>query len=337
MELREIKNREAWEGFLSEVKDKTFLQSWSWGEFQISLGKNVWRYGVYEADVLISVFLIEKVCAKRGRFLLIPHGPCVKREFKRYRDLLLFMTRKLKKLGEREGASFIRLCPIWPRDKDEAFNDSGLRGAPMHNHPESSWVLDIASSEEDLLLGMRKNTRYNVRKGMNDSKIQIREGGEEELELFCKMHKDTSRRHGFVPFSVEYLKKEFNAFKENDEIKLYVAEYDGEVVGMAFIIMWSGVGFYHHAVLDPKYNRYPLSYATLWTAILECKKRGFELFDFWGYADPQSKHPWAGPTLFKMGFGGYRKEHVKTRDLVISPLYWLNYGIERFRRIKRGF
>ena len=75
-----------------------------------------------------------------------------------------------------------------------------------------------------------------------------------------------------------------------------------------------------------------------WEAIVEAKKRGSEIYDFWGYADPvkDPNHPYAGPTLFKMGFGGYVDKYVKTQDFVISPKYWINYIIEVSRKIKRG-
>ena len=51
-------------------------------------------------------------------------------------------------------------------------------------------------------------------------------------------------------------------------------------------------------------------------AIKEAKKRGCKVYDFWGFTDPEKfpKHPWAGPTLFKMGFGGHKEEYVKTQD-----------------------
>ena len=75
-----------------------------------------------------------------------------------------------------------------------------------------------------------------------------------------------------------------------------------------------------------------------WKAIKEAKKRGCKIYDFWGYEDPvkNPKHPYSGPTLFKMGFGGYKEEYVKTQDLIISKKYWINYIVETIRRIKRG-
>jgi lipid II:glycine glycyltransferase (peptidoglycan interpeptide bridge formation enzyme) len=77
-----------------------------------------------------------------------------------------------------------------------------------------------------------------------------------------------------------------------------------------------------------------------WEAIKEAKNRGCKTYNFWGIAPDiknaqeaqESSHPWAGLSLFKMGFGGCRKEYVKTQDLVILPKYWLNYIIEVLRK-----
>ena len=77
MEIREIENKEIWESFLSQCKDKTFLQSWNWGEFQQKIGNQIWRLGIFDDNSLIGVALISKIKAKRGAFLLIQHGPVV--------------------------------------------------------------------------------------------------------------------------------------------------------------------------------------------------------------------------------------------------------------------
>jgi lipid II:glycine glycyltransferase (peptidoglycan interpeptide bridge formation enzyme) len=76
----------------------------------------------------------------------------------------------------------------------------------------------------------------------------------------------------------------------------------------------------------------------VWRAINEAKKRGCKLFDFYG-ASPADKpnHPWAGPTLFKQGFGSYRVNYLTAQDLVLDWRYWITFLIETARRIKRGF
>jgi len=106
-------------------------------------------------------------------------------------------------------------------------------------------------------------------------------------------------------------------------------------VAGALMVFCSGVGFYHQAASLEKYAKLSIPYLLQWEAIKEAKKRGCKMYDFWGYVDPKSKHPWAGPTLFKMGFGGKPYLYVKTQDLPLSWRYWPTYIFERLRRVKR--
>jgi len=351
MQIKTIDKKEVWEDFLVNVEEKSFLQSWNWGVFQKKMGRKIWRFGIFDKKLIATAF-VQKIKAKRGTFLLLPHGPSLIKIFppatqntavnnglKIKHELLKVLLAQLKLLAKREKASFIRVSPIWKRTKQniEIFRKTGFRPAPIHIHPEASWVLDITPSETELLKNMRKSTRYEIRKSLKDEKIEISLGSNKDLELFAKLHKKTARRHSFVPFSLNYFEKEFSCFNRDNEALLYVAKHEGKIAAMAFIIFWSKMAFYHHAVLDPEFHNKHLSCRILWEAIKQAKKRGISAFDFWGYAPPKSNHPWAGPTLFKTGFGGIKKEYVKTQDHIISPLYWLDYAIETIRKKKRGF
>ncbi len=85
LQIKEINNKTTWENFLERVEEKTFLQSWNWGEFCREMGEKVWQWGIYgneqgaaNNEQLIAVALVEKKTAKRGTFLLVPHGPVIK-------------------------------------------------------------------------------------------------------------------------------------------------------------------------------------------------------------------------------------------------------------------
>ena len=78
MEIKEIKDKNIWEDFLFSVQEKTFLQSWNWGEFQEKMGNKVWRFGIFNnSGKLLSVALVVKLIAKRGTFLMVQHGPTI--------------------------------------------------------------------------------------------------------------------------------------------------------------------------------------------------------------------------------------------------------------------
>jgi len=52
MQIREVIKKEEWEDFLQNCPEKTFLQSWNWGEFNKLSGNKIWRFGIYNALIL---------------------------------------------------------------------------------------------------------------------------------------------------------------------------------------------------------------------------------------------------------------------------------------------
>ena len=151
-----------------------------------------------------------------------------------------------------------------------------------------------------------------------------------------------SRRTEFGHFNhgaqyVTALHPEFQSFLQDDGVLLFFGKYKGEIAAASFVVFWSGIGFYHHAVSLPQFSKLSIPYLLQWEALKEAKKRGCTLYDFWGYVDPktQPKHPWAGPTLFKQGFGGEAKLYVKTQDYPLSKKYWVTAFFESIRRMRR--
>ena len=360
MEIKEIKEKNIWEDFLLECEEKTFLDSWNWGEFQKMTGNKIWRLGIYNNGELSSVALVIKTIARRGTFLFVPHGPAIALATRAQRrvekngcsssaagkpnikyEILKTLLDELKKIAKEEKVDFIRVSPIWEKSEEnnKIFKDLKFREAPIHMHPEASWKLDIRPGEEELLKNMRKTTRYLIRQAQKDENIDVFQRWDiSDVEVFNKIHQAVVKVQKFVPFSLEYFKKEFSVFRADSQISIFFARYKKEIAASCYVIFWSNIGFYHHAALLPKYHKIPLAYLLQWEAIKEAKKRGCVLYDFWGFVDPQKNptHPWAGPTLFKMGFGGYKKEFVKTQDLPLSKLYWLTYLFEKIRKSKRG-
>jgi len=340
MEIKEIKNKETWKNFLSECEEKTFLQSWNWGEFQKMMGNKIWRFGIFENDTLISVAFFYKIQAKRGTFMFLPHGPVTKLKNGKLK-ILEILLEELKQIARKEGAGFIRIAPIFERNEEniEIFKNLGFRNSPIHIHPELTWELDITPLEEKLLKPMRKTTRYLIRQAQKNEEIKIEKGNKiEDIEKFNILYQEISKRQHFFPFSLDYLKSEFLSFQPDNQILIFSGKYKEEIIASGIFIFWQKICFYHHGASSLKYPKIPVSYLLLWEAIKEAKRGGCRKFNFWGIAPTEDQnHPWRGLTLFKMGFGGYKKEYVKTQDFIISPKYWLTFVFEKLRSTKRGF
>lgn len=340
MVIKEITDKSLWENFISSQNQDSFLQSWNWGQFNSAMGDKIWRIGIFEGDELVAVALLVKVSAKRGSFIFCPHGPVIGQSSKiENKRLLAEFFDFVKQLALKEKMDFIRISPLLENTAEnlKIFKDAGFKDAPIHMmHPEISWILDISKSEEEVLKGMRKTTRNLVRRAERDG-VVIEEGkNKDAVEKFYAIHEETVSRHNFVPFPKKYLEKEFEVFSPDDQISVFSASHEGKVLSSAIIVFHGQSAFYHHGASLA--SKVPASYLLLWAAIREAKKRKIKLFNFWGIApEDKPKHPWAGLSLFKIGFGGCKREYLHCQDLSITKKYCLTWAVESYRKWKKGY
>ena len=354
MEIRPLDDKVRWEKFLLDCKEKTFLQSFNWGEFNLSQSSKVWRLGIFEEENLLAAAQLIKIAARRGTFLFLPHGPNIKEDCSpgKRKEVFENLVGEMKRIAKTERCSFVRIAPILERSQanEKIFEDCGFRDAPIHMHPEFTWELDLEKPEDKLLAEMRKTTRYLIRQAEKNKDIEITQSKDPaDLEKFEPIFRETAERQNFVPFSTAYLKKEFGSFLPDDEIRFFFGKYQGQIVSAAMIVFWSGLAFYHQS--GSTHSKAPVSYLLQWEVIKEAKRRGCKAYNFWGIAPfekitekngevrtevKDKNHPWYGLSLFKIGFGGQTKEYVKTKDLPLSPLYWLTCAFETLRKKKRN-
>lgn len=343
MNLKPITSKEEWEKFCSELAQEgqleTFLHSWNWGRLQEQLGSKIFRHGVYQNNKLVAVSLAIKISARRGVFLHCPHGPLIAPTADK-KETLILLHKELTTVAAQENCHFIRISPILIKNADNQniFQDLGFKNAPIHMHPELSWMMAINKPEDQLLQEMRKTTRYSIKKATKDGVNIHTSRDPNDLDKFWQCYQDTVQRQNFTPFSKNYLAKEFATFNSDNQALFFLAEYENQIISAALIIIYQGSGFYHQGASIQKYAKIPASYLLQWEVIKELNKIGAQTYNFWGVSpENQPKHPWAGLSLFKKGFGGYAREYLPTQDYIISPLrYYINFGIETIRKYKRG-
>ena len=343
LKIYEIREKQVWENFVTSQEEHSFLHSWAWGEFNKSMGDKIWRLGVYESGELIAVALLIKVHARRGDFLFVPHGPIIENQKYNLKfKILEILTTEFRKAAKEEKTSFVRVSPLFKNTEEnaEVFRKLQYRPAPIYMHAEVTWTLSLKKSENELLYGMRKNTRNLVRRAEKEE-VKIEFGtSPDALDEFMKLYKQTSHKHSFIPFSKRYIENEIKAFDQEKKcsIKIYLAKYSGQCISGAIIVFYGNSAFYHHGASGSGFSKIPASYLLQWEAMKDAKKENKEFYNFWGIAknEEDKKHPWYGLSLFKKGFGGERKDYLHAQDLVISPLYWLSYAVDKARLWKRG-
>ncbi len=333
--VKQIHNNQEWEYFYLKQTPSIFVQSKEYGEFMERLGNKSFILGIYEEDVLVGGALVSHVRAKRGDFLYIPYGPILTKEA-HFKEFIY----ELKKIAKLERVTSIKISPFIDNTEENKYlyKKYGFRDSPLHILAETTWVLDITKPEDELLSSMRKNHRYLIRRAEKDG-VMIRQSDKiEDIDIFIRLHLETVKRHKFVPFSEKYIKEEFKVFNTNNQSKIFLAEYDKKIISASIIIFYGDTAVYRHGASSSEHKKIPSSYLMLYEAICEAKKRGMKYFNFWGIApDKNKKHPFAGITLFKTGFGGERKDLLHCQDLPVSLRYWFAWGVDTYRKIRRGF
>ena len=206
---------------------------------------------------------------------------------------------------------------------------------------------------------MRKTTRYLIRKAQREGVIIEKRTGEKAVDDFWKIYQETARRENFVPFSKSFIEEEFNVFNKTGNALFLFGKVKNNVIpdlirnpdkmdsrlrgndnntsylASALIIFTKSTAFYHQGASI--HTKIPVTYLLQWEAIKEAKKRGCQIYNFWGILQAgRSPKNWQGLTLFKTGFGGRQIDYLPTQDFVISRRYYLTYLYEKFLAWRRG-
>ena len=329
--------------------EASFLQSWYWGDFYTALGNpssraelatgrgKIHRTGFYTDGQLAGVMLSIVETAKRARYLTVPGGPIIDWDDK---GMIKAFVSEIKRIAKNEKCVFVRVRPQLEANEfsKKIFSDYGFRNAPIHLHAELTSQLDITKSEEKILAGMRKTTRYEIKKAISQGVKITNSADQRDIDKFYELQLKTAKRQGFVPFSYKFLYGQFKIFSEANKVLLYSAEREDKLLAQAIIIFYGKEAVYHYGASTEDGRKYPGAYLVQWEAIKEARKRGMARYNFWGVSPPHNKkHRFYGISIFKRGFGGKDFEYLHAQDLVINyPRYVLNYVIENIRKRVRN-
>lgn len=340
IKIEEIYKKILWEKFVNFYPEANFLQSWNWGQFHQNLGKIIKRVGFYDDKKLLGVMLCIVEKAKRATYLTVPGGPSIiwgNEDVNE--DVVKTFRETAETISKENNCSFVRVRPqILEAEKNtKLFEKLGFKMAPMHLHAELTRQVDLNKSEGELLSGMRKTTRHEIKKAQKLGIKVITSNNPDDIDEFYKLQKQTAIRQQFVEFDKKFLQEQFKVFAADDQVLLFTAFLGKKKLAQAFIIFYGEEADYHYGASTLDGRKYPGSYAVQWEAIKEAKRRGMKRYNLWGVApEGETSHRFWGVSVFKRGFGGKDIEYLHARDLVINPLaYKLNWVIETIRKKSR--
>ncbi|MDR3298263.1 MAG: peptidoglycan bridge formation glycyltransferase FemA/FemB family protein [Candidatus Nomurabacteria bacterium] len=336
MQIKTATNQEEWDKFITGHLEANFLQAWAWGEFHETRGKTVVRRIFVENGEIVAAYEGQVETAKRGTYMAVAGGPILDWERK---DLVREVFEDMWKQGVENDCVFVRVRPQF-EDSDQSrglFAELGLKPAPIYLSVEFAGVLDLNKNEEEILAGASQNFRRAYRKAVKNG-VEVEVSADiQDLDDFYTIQLQTARRHDFVSFSEDYLKKQFVAFAAYDEVKLYTAKFEGKILAQNFMIFYGNEASYHYGVsteLGTKLSSAPLLHIH---AMREARERGMRRYNLWGITgEDETEHRFYGVSQFKRSFGIAELKYLHAHDMIIRPMaYKLSHMVEGARAKRR--
>ncbi len=324
MEIRKLIDQDQadYENFIAAHKDGSFLQSWSWGNFQTTLEKPVVRYGVFDNKKIVgSIQLFNTpIPHLSGSYLYSPYGPVLDNT-----NDIIALINQIKK--DYPDIWFIRL---------ESKAKLPINGkATVHIQPGKTLITDLTQSAEQLLAGMDQKTRYNIKVADKHGVLILKntESYKQAIDLLTK----TSQRQEFHSHRSDYYLDILNFFKNNGQnvsfVQLYSAVYNNEVIASAIYIDYGNTRTYLFGGSSDTNKNVMAPYALHWQAIQDAKSAGLTHYDWWGIETATGKTP--GFVKFKLKWGGKEVSYPEAIDIVQNKFLYFIYRI--LRKINRLF
>jgi len=371
-----------WNEIISQLPNPHFLQTYEWGQVKAKYGweliylvwdeAGTWRVessvealSTFHSPVKAAALILRKSVIRNGFaarlcILYAPKGPLLDWNDEPLRKRVLD---DLQRFARQQGAIFLKLDPDvvlgtgLPGTETDLTEPGGeavrvdlLRRGWQYSEEQIQFkntvLLEVGTSEEEMLARMKQKTRYNVRLGPKKG-VAVRVGNESDWPLLYKMYAETSVRDGFVIRDEGYYRTVWSLFKGLAEP--LIAEVEGEPVAAVFLFAFAGRAYYVYGMSREAHREKMPTYLLQWEALRWAQARGCSIYDLWGAPDvfDESDSLW-GVFRFKEGLGGQVVRTLGAWDFVPNRLWYSMYtkvmptilDLMRARgksRVKQGF
>lgn len=296
-----------WEDLNLKSPYSSFLQSYTWGDFQKTQGVRGYRFAFEETRLrggfdakarIVGIAQIFKHPLPLGKsYFYIPHGPIMNEKINE-KEAWKLLIEKTKEIAKKEKSIL-----VLAESKQNFDRVSFLRMSNKHIQAETTLIIDISRPKKEILASMKSKTRYNIglakRKGI---KVYISKNLD-DISIFLNLAKKTSQRDEFKLHPDIYYRDMIKILSSAKMIELLLARYQKRWVAAIIVIYYGDTATYLHGASDYNYRHLMAPNLLQWTAIRRAKKRDLKKYDLWGVtqsSDPA--HRWAGFTRFKLGF-----------------------------------
>lgn len=365
-----------WNDFASSSQWGDILQFWQWGEVKKTEGWNPVYIG--EGSAVRSMGLVKKA-SFLGNILYIPHGPIfqtvqsLREGIGQWKESINkaayenncfvieidpkvgflkeeILEEDIKDKSQQQKQDVINkniqgLSHFYNNDIIDIFSGIGFQRTKRNMQPVYKLLYNLDLSEDELMGLMDKSTRYNIRYAAKKG-VEVKEylpddpSIEKKVKEFYDLLKLTQQRAGGYPIRpYSTFVKLFEVFKGNNNISLFEASYEGDVIIMNISQRTKKWASSFYAASNRLHPNVKAPYLIRWESIKRAIEYGSKVYDFWGIIPKSEQHK--GYSEHKLNFGGARIDHVGIMQLPINQTKAMIYNQilpmrSKFAGIKRN-
>jgi peptidoglycan pentaglycine glycine transferase (the first glycine) len=352
----------SWNEIIASLPLAHLLQTWEWSQVKARYGWQampfVWVNQSCEASKhsqgsIVAAAMILKRSIPAGGFakkmcvLYLPKGPLLDWEDTALR---LRVIDDLHAFAKRQSAIFIKMDPDValgvgvPGDENalefiigQVVRSDLERGGWKFSKDQIQFrntvLIDLAPSENELLMHMKQKTRYNIRLAQKKG-VTIRTGTAADMSLLYRMYAETSVRDGFLIREEGYYQTVWRSFMDASPsasrlqpfTEPLIAEVDGEPVGAVSIFYFAGQAIYLLGMSRHVHHEKMPNYLLQWEAIRRAKALGCKVYNLWGAPDEFNEMDGLWSVFrFKEGLGGTVSRTIGAWDFTPHLLQYKIY------------
>jgi lipid II:glycine glycyltransferase (peptidoglycan interpeptide bridge formation enzyme) len=341
MTVEEVTQPEGWDKWIIDNRFGDILQTWEWGEVRKGEMWNSLRVQVMDGEEIVvrAQILIRKM-PMGMRLYYLPRGPILDYSSSKAAEGLRTLLDWTREHANQHRGLRIKLGPAVSEMQvpqiSNLLTQLGLRPSFQAVQSQHTFVVDLQPTEMEILQLFDKDTRNLVRRSaregvMVDKYIKVED--HKGLRTFHNLYLAAADNGRFVPRPWSYFARLWEIMAPLGMARVYIASFEDKPLAGNLVLTLGARSYQLWAGSRRDEPKKFATYALQWAAMQDLKADGITSYDMWGRApDADPKHPWAGISLFKKGFGGEAVSYIGDYDLPLSPTYPLFTTADKLRK-----
>jgi lipid II:glycine glycyltransferase (peptidoglycan interpeptide bridge formation enzyme) len=307
-----------WNTYIAKNPDGgRILQTAEYGSFK--------RIGSWHAHYIfvdkIAVMVIEKQVPFLGKVWYVPKGPGVTSA----KDIVSLVS-QLSTLAKSHHAFVIKVDPEieYSKKGEDTLIANGFLRVNLVQPNQSTVILDISPSEDDIIARFNQKTRNAIRRAEREGiVIKPVKATTKNCQIFYKQYCETAvgqwRTRDF-----DYYRTFWQSFEASGKGQMFFAYNGKTMVASAYVLLFEGVGTYKDGASSRARPVYGTSHFLQWEIIKWLKQHKATSYDLCG-TPPSDRiddltHSYYGFGKFKISFSKDVTDFIGTYDMPLRPL-----------------